>query len=472
MPITFPTTGLTPNVTTYTYSGLTWLWTGSVWQSVGSVSVQGTQGIQGPQGTQSVQGTQGIQGLTGTAGIGSAVAPVILTGSTVSFDTSVSNTFTNNQTFAPTSTSVVPVITKAAASQTADLLQNKNSSNIIHSGVNAAGQIYAGNTSSSVTTGISTTALLGASISFTSTTATYTFAATVTSAVNPVVPGQTVVITNMSPAGYNGTYVVLSTGGSSGAWTFTTANTTNATVVTATGTIRVSPTAAFTSTTPYTAGLVVQAGTASQLANTVDVLNSAGAAIAYISNGGSIFTNGNFITTGFLFGNGQNGSSVKPNNNTANTLNAGPVTVQSSYGNQLPLVVKGSPISSAITAATANGTTSVVYTSTFSTYIVVGMTVTITGIVSTGNVSATAGTGFNITAGTVSAATSTTFTVTAPAALTDTYTSGGTFTYVGGRFADLQQWQNSSSTVLSAIDTAGNFTKGDGDQLVLASQIF
>jgi hypothetical protein len=78
MPINFPTTGLTPNVTTYTYSGLTWLWTGSVWQSVGSVSVQGTQGNQGLQGTIGLQGftgagggagPQGVQGLTGGFGI-------------------------------------------------------------------------------------------------------------------------------------------------------------------------------------------------------------------------------------------------------------------------------------------------------------------------------------------------------------------------------------------------------------------
>jgi len=38
--------------------------------------------------------------------------------------------------------------------------------------------------------------------------------------------------------------------------------------------------------------------------------------------------------------------------------------------------------------------------------------------------------------------------------------------------ANLQEWQNSSGTLLSAIDKAGNLTKGDGDQLVLASQIF
>ena len=38
--------------------------------------------------------------------------------------------------------------------------------------------------------------------------------------------------------------------------------------------------------------------------------------------------------------------------------------------------------------------------------------------------------------------------------------------------ANLQEWQNNSGIILSAVDTAGNFTKGDGDQLVLAAQIF
>ena len=57
MAISFPTTGLTPNVTTYTYSGHTWLWTGTVWQSVGTTT--GAQGVQG------VQGVIGPAGATG-----------------------------------------------------------------------------------------------------------------------------------------------------------------------------------------------------------------------------------------------------------------------------------------------------------------------------------------------------------------------------------------------------------------------
>jgi len=52
MPANFPTTGLTPNVTTYTYSGRTWLWTGTAWQSQGTIQgiigTTGAQGIQGP----------------------------------------------------------------------------------------------------------------------------------------------------------------------------------------------------------------------------------------------------------------------------------------------------------------------------------------------------------------------------------------------------------------------------------------
>ena len=46
----------------YSYAGRTWQWTGSVWQSVGTV--QGAQGVQGLQGS-SIQGTQGTQGVQG-----------------------------------------------------------------------------------------------------------------------------------------------------------------------------------------------------------------------------------------------------------------------------------------------------------------------------------------------------------------------------------------------------------------------
>jgi hypothetical protein len=63
MPISFPTTGLVTNVTTYTYLGHTWLWNGTTWDSTGTI-----QGLQGTQGITGLQGTVGLQGNTGNAG--------------------------------------------------------------------------------------------------------------------------------------------------------------------------------------------------------------------------------------------------------------------------------------------------------------------------------------------------------------------------------------------------------------------
>ena len=76
-----------------------------------------------------------------------------------------------------------------------------------------------------------------------------------------------------------------------------------------------------------------------------------------------------------------------------------------------------------ITAATRNGTT-ITYTAVNNFY--AGQTVTVTGVISTGNTGGTAGSGFNLTSAIVATATSTQFTVTN--ALSDTYTSGGVAT--------------------------------------------
>jgi hypothetical protein len=69
MAISFPSTGLVPNVTTYTYSNKTWLWTGAAWKAVLTYPSQGIQGSQGFQGIQGPQGLQGTFGLQGTQGI-------------------------------------------------------------------------------------------------------------------------------------------------------------------------------------------------------------------------------------------------------------------------------------------------------------------------------------------------------------------------------------------------------------------
>lgn len=117
-----------------------------------------------------------------------------------------------------------------------------------------------------------------------------------------------------------------------------------------------------------------------------------------------------------------------------------------------------------ITAATGNGTT-VTYTAINNFY--AGQTVTVTGVISTGNTGATAGSGFNLTSATVATATATQFTVTN--ALSDTYTSGGIATSANNNAAgdaniglvvaaSRLYWYNGNTTRYTSSTTAGAWT--------------
>lgn len=129
------------------------------------------------------------------------------------------------------------------------------------------------------------------------------------------------------------------------------------------------------------------------------------------------------------------------------------LTLQPNNPSAKPLIVKGVTLSSTISGATANGTT-ITYTTSSQHSFLAGHVLAITGIVSTGNPSATAGSGFNISAATVASVISQTqFTVTN--SLVDTYTSGGTAAV--GQGVNLQEWQNSSGTALSSVNQFGAF---------------
>lgn len=83
MPINFPTTGLVPNVTTYSYAGKSWKWNGSVWESIGSV-----QGIAG------AQGFIGIQGFIGNyINVSSSTPPSSPSQGTTWYDSSTAKQF-------------------------------------------------------------------------------------------------------------------------------------------------------------------------------------------------------------------------------------------------------------------------------------------------------------------------------------------------------------------------------------------
>jgi len=357
-------------------------------------------------------------------------------------------------TFQNTSTvDQVPVRLKGSSVQTKDLLQNQNSAGTTISGIGANGQIYIGANTATAATNFSLTVA-----SFTATTATYNYANTV----QPFVQGDTVVITGFAPSGYNGTFVIQSVGGTSGAYTFTVANTTNTTLTTNAGTAKRGAQFSIISPNIYTTPVVIQAN-ASQSSNLTEWQNSSGANIALISAAGNMNINGTFaaqgniLATGLFGSSASNGVTLKLNNLSNNTLNAGGAVLTAQYSTELPLTVKASGGSTgSIQGATANGTTSVVYTSNNSVVFAVGQTVTITGVVSTGNLSATAGSGFNIT-GVITAASTTSITVTAPSALTDTWTSGGTITtQLTGLVPDLTQWQDSTGLVRTSISSTGN----------------
>ena len=139
MPINFPTTGLTPGVTTYSQSGLTWVWTGSVWQSVGSASVQGSQGVQG------IQGFNGIQGVPGEAGGTGPEGPQGLTGGFgIQGIQGVQGTFGTSPIVFSAGPDAVGFTIQGLTGQTARLIEWRSPTGSVLSGIDAAGNLTKG----------------------------------------------------------------------------------------------------------------------------------------------------------------------------------------------------------------------------------------------------------------------------------------------------------------------------------------
>ena len=124
----------------------------------------------------------------------------------------------------------------------------------------------------------------------------------------------------------------------------------------------------------------------------------------------------------------------------------------------IPVIVKQTAAKSATitTASTGGGIVTYTAANTF----VVGEVVTITGIVSSANSGATAGSGFNLTSATILSASATQFTITN--ALSDTYLSGGTANTTSG--ADLFQVQNSAGLQVLRVTENGTLQVGNSSQ--------
>ena len=351
------------------------------------------------------------------------------------------------QIISPDSTNVGLTL-RSPESTISDLQQFRNSSNTITSGVNAAGQMYIGGTSVALQS--SNTANLLPSVIANGITVTYHANAGFTGN-NPFFAGATILISGFTGVtGYNGTFIIQSVGGVSGAYNFTVANTTTGVPGGSPVAIQ-SPNLSVIAQNPWNTPIVVR-GANSQTSDLQVWQNVNGTVLSRMNASGSLTLVA--LHPARIQDSALTGAQIVPVSNTPNLLNSSGMSIRALGANQQALTVRSSLSAYTITAATANGTT-ITYTTTGDTqFIYVGMGVTITGVASTGNVSATAGTGFNLTGATIASVTGQQFTITN--SLVDTYTSGGTATAT--TTADIQQWQTSSSTVLARITGTGGAT--------------
>ena len=165
------------------------------------------------------------------------------------------------------------VIRGNSSSQTADLQQWQASAGTVLGGRNAAGQTYAGSTTSQV--GSTTTTLTSAAYT-SSTVAVFTYGGT-----SLVQVGQTVTVAGVTGGAYNGTWVVSAVTST----TFTVLGSGFTNNAGTGGTFTLSAVASFTAGTAAITPLVVK-GAASQSANYQEWQTSAGAAFCTIFGGG------------------------------------------------------------------------------------------------------------------------------------------------------------------------------------------
>jgi len=188
---------------------------------------------------------------------------------------SAANTWTNTQTFTPATAAGNALIIKGVTSQTADLNQTQTSSGTVLGGCNVNNQQYFGTTpinghwlsyNSTTTNSAATTAASGDGTT-----------ATITVAQNPgLTAGDVVVISGVTPTGYNGTYVTTAVSAVS-PWTVSYANTTTG-AQTVAGTLQ---TPAMLSIKPRSAGTKALAinATTGQLGALVEARDASGTKI-------------------------------------------------------------------------------------------------------------------------------------------------------------------------------------------------
>jgi hypothetical protein len=359
------------------------------------------------------------------------------------------NVNSKSQIISPVASSIGLTL-KSATLPNSDLMQLQDNVGSIKFGINSAGNIYSG-TGPTFAIG-NTNYILSSAIATSSTTATFVYAL----GTQPLFVGQQVQISSVTPNYFNGVWTVTSVSGGPNQWLFTVLGSgfTPGGVGTGFGILRPSPQLSITSTNALNTPFVIQAHPL-QNANLIEFLGTSGSRVGYVSASGNLFFSGNMNVQGTSFltviaDQTATSAQITPVGNSISTYNSSGVRIRALGSNQQALTVRSTISTATISAATANGTT-ITYTNNNSQFFYPGMGVTITGVVSTGNPSATAGSGFNLTNATVASANLSTFTVTN--SLVDTYTSGGLATAT--TTADIQQWQDSGGGTIAKVTYTG-----------------
>jgi hypothetical protein len=303
------------------------------------------------------------------------------------------------------------------STQTSDLQQWRGSAGTVLSGINSAGQIYAGTTTS--INGSTTTAITSAAYT-SATVAVFTYGGT-----SLVQAGQRVTVASVSGGTYNGTWTVTAVTST----TFTVLGSGFTDVAGTGGTFTLSAVGSFVAGTAAITPIVVR-GATSQTANLQQWQDSAGSAVAYMSSSGVLNTAANYAP--FYQPAGGGGSYLS-------MTSGSPVTAITLSASVVPFAVKGAASQSASLQEWQNSSGSVLTSVGADGRLYVNNTINVSFVQN----AAANGPYFSFSSSniTANALSSTNIPLIIKGAASQT--------------ANLQEWQNSSGTVMASMDASG-----------------
>lgn len=253
--------------------------------ATGPTGSTGPQGATGATGSTGAKGDTGATGATGSSGVIAVTSPITNSGTSTSANIGIdttnfalintANIFTTSPQQINGAASAKGLIIKGAASQTANLQEWQNSAGTVLSGINAAGQLYAGTTASVV--GSTTTAITSAAYT-SATVAVFTYGGT-----SLVQAGQRVTVAGVTGGTYDGTWTVSAVTST----TFTVLGSGFTNVAGTGGTFKLSAFGSFVAGTAAITPLVVQSA-ASATANLQEWQNSSGTIQVRVDTAGAV----------------------------------------------------------------------------------------------------------------------------------------------------------------------------------------